>query len=602
MHSILVLGLAGLIVGCGATMETTLDKEWETEVGEETRTINVEPQREHLIIGKDESTTIYDANGRVIYGGDEDTGLGDFLTGSAGETIASMDANELDYVILPDPGVALVFDYTASDDIIRAVDLEAGEEQWVQTDYRWSLEKYSGVGADIAGEVMQAAGIGAGAAAGAVSAAVTRERFVDNLVQKVPDENEILLKTIGELRLVDLATGDTQWTVDVSGSSIVHAEWLASGDLIAVISNSSLISELTGGREIIRLNPDNGEVRWRVDHDADAVGDTRVEGNRLLLQHADRDVEVFNLDEGTEVFEVGTSWKADVASYAGGVEYKGQEYQVSLVGGPLLAEDGVYVPNMAETQVVGAPHWAVQKFDRTSGDKLWNSDQVMEMNGLQDLTLVDGQVISRAVHRGGGALGSDPRQRVVGWSVSDGTMQWNKKTPWDFADAALIRQGPMGGEVPSAHNLVVNQNRAYVATDTSVTAYDATDGSLATSVSAQVPGQPVWVTRQEDTLIDIRSEGVSFHGLGHLSPVAEPITFDSEMITYELEENSLLVRTENGLYVLDLATQSLAGTIAQEDTGALVTGSLRSGASVTEGARSVFVLTPDWIVQKYRIP
>jgi len=128
------------IAGCGSSVETTLQKEWQVEAGSKARTITVEPQREHLLVGKEESTTIYSADGSVLYGTEEGRSIIDFISGTGANTIASMEANELGYVLLSEPGLALVFDYTADDDIVRAVDLETGTEEWEQRDYVWSLE------------------------------------------------------------------------------------------------------------------------------------------------------------------------------------------------------------------------------------------------------------------------------------------------------------------------------------------------------------------------------------------------------------------------------------------------------------------------------
>lgn len=603
---ILILGFAGVLAGCGSSLKTTLEKEWQVEAGKAARTINVEPQREQLLIGKNKSTTVYDADGNVIYGGDDGGGLGSMLssaTQSGGGTIASMDANELDYVILSDPGLALIFDYTSGDDIIRALDLESRSVRWERTDYRWSLEKYEGAGVKVAKGVMDAAGVKAGAAVGAVNAAITRERFVSDLVVEVPDRNQILLKTVGELRLVDLETGVTQWTVDdVSGSSIIHAEWLPSGDLIATLANSSLIGKVTGGQEILRLNPENGNIKWRSEHDANGVSKALVENNNILLQHTDKEVEVFDIDDGSKVFEATTNWKADVASGTA-VGYKGEEYQYSLTGGATMDESAVYVPHLAGTQIVGAPHYSVKKYDRADGDSLWESDQVKEIRGgLQDLTIADQHLLGRAVHLGGGALGSDPRQYLVGWTLDDGTTAWKKKTPYKLSRAAQIRVGPLGGVPPRAWNLVMDQGRAYVATDTSVTAYNVNDGTVEVSAKAGTPGSPTWIMKEGSTLVDVRTEGVSFRTLSDLSSSAKPITFNSALITYEQKGDYLLARTEKALHVIDVVEKALTGTVAQEDGGALVTGSLRQGFFLTENGRSLFVFTPDRIVQKFDLP
>lgn len=606
LQLLLLAGLVGTLAGCGSSVKTTLEKEWQVEAGKAARTINVEPQRELLLIGKDKSTTVYDADGTLIYGEEDDGGLGGMLsaaTGGGGGTIASMDANKLDYVILSDPGLALIFDYTSDADIIRALDLASKQVRWERTNYRWSLEKYEGAGMKVAKGIMDAAGAKAGMAAGAVSSAITRERFVSDLVVKVPDRNQMLLKTIGELRLVDLETGETEWQVDdVSGSSIIHAEWLPSGDLVAALANSSLIGKVTGGQELLRLNPKNGNIKWRSDHDASGVSKAFVEKNKIYLQHEDKEVEVFDLSDGSKVFEATTNWKADIAGRTK-AEYKEEQYGFSLTGGATMGEDAVYIPHLAETQIVGAPHYSAVKYDRASGKKRWESDQVKEIRGgLQDLTVAGGRLLGRAVHLGGGALGSDPRQYLVGWKVDDGTTVWKQKTPYTLPRAALIRVGAFGGAPPRAWNLVMNEGRAYVATDTSVTAYNVTDGTVEVSAKAGIPGPSAWILKEGNTLVDLRTEGVSFRALSDLSSSAKPITFNSELIAYEHQGDYLLARTEDALYVVNIANKSLTGTVAQKDGGALVTGSLRRGFFLTENGRSLFVLTPeDRIVQKYRV-
>jgi hypothetical protein len=68
-----LLGLA--LTGCGSSLQTTLQKDWEASVGREARTINVDPQRGHLLVGKEKSTTIIDDNGQVIYGEEEEKGM-----------------------------------------------------------------------------------------------------------------------------------------------------------------------------------------------------------------------------------------------------------------------------------------------------------------------------------------------------------------------------------------------------------------------------------------------------------------------------------------------------------------------------------------------
>jgi hypothetical protein len=194
VQALLLAGVTLAITGCGSSVNTTLTKEWQTEVGEEARTVAVEPRRGHLLVGKQKETTVFGAGGTKIRG-DEEGGLSGLVNQAkeAANQMASvpsasqMSANELDYVILSDPSLALAFDYSATDDIIRAIDLGTGQEQWTQTDYRWSLEKYQATGQEVATEIAEEAGLASGVAASEVNSELTRSRYVENLSRSVKE-------------------------------------------------------------------------------------------------------------------------------------------------------------------------------------------------------------------------------------------------------------------------------------------------------------------------------------------------------------------------------------------------------------------------------
>jgi hypothetical protein len=125
LQALLLAGVALAVTGCGSSAKTTLTKQWETEVGDEARTVAVEPQRGHLLVGKRKETTLFDAGGSALRGQDEGglSGLVSDAKNAASQAMTSMSlsqmsANQLDYVVLSDPGLALAFDYTADDDII----------------------------------------------------------------------------------------------------------------------------------------------------------------------------------------------------------------------------------------------------------------------------------------------------------------------------------------------------------------------------------------------------------------------------------------------------------------------------------------------------
>lgn len=100
----------------------------------------------------------------------------------------------------------------------------------------------------------------------------------------------------------------------------------------------------------------------------------------------------------------------------------------------------------------------------------------------------------------------------------------------------------------------------------------------------------------------LREEGIELRAKSDLSKTGTSVTFESDLVTFGREGEHLLARTENGLHVFNVPQQSHTGPIAAEDTSGLVVCNLRSGVVATNNGRSVFVLTEDRVVQKYRIP
>lgn len=611
---------AGLIlVGTGCGTSTTLQKEWEADVGMESREINVEPKREHLLVGKEKETTLIDDNGNIIYGEKE----GGFLSSVkeaakeatnieiAGVSLSEMKANKLDYVILSEPGVALVFDYSASDDIIRALDLEKGEKMWERSDYKWSLEKYQAVGAKVVTGVIKNVGLAAGAATAAANSVVMRERYVSNLVAKVPGRNAVLLKTVGELRRINLNTGETDWTIDkVEGSSLMNVKWLPSGDVVLATDYTSLLGRVQGGKKVIRLNPKTGTVKWRTDHDSDAIRNTFLWNDLIVYRQGDGDLEAFQVDEGTKAYEIGMDWTAKFAT-ASFADDQGREYSVHLGADPLLHGDALYAPDLTGPKFkVGRPDHNVRKIGLAEGESQWSTDPVEEVNALTDLQIVNDRIVARAIGYDQGLFGDDGHQEIVSWSLSDGKEQWRRDEPYDLSKDAFGGIAAKGGDIPTS-NMVVDRGRVYIATDTSVVAYKIQDGSVAASAPAKAPGAPgnsVWLTEHKQSIVDLREEGVSFHAKSDLSPMGTPIEFESDVTSFTPASGYLVVSTGDVFHVINMKKRTMVGTVAPDAAiGSIsVSGNLRSGVYVTEGAESLFVLTEDKddkkrLVKKYKI-
>ena len=600
------------MAGCGSSANTTLTKQWQTEVGEEARTVAVEPTRGHLLVGMRKETTVFDASGTKIRG-DEEGGLSGLVNQAkeAANQMASvpsasqMSANELDYVILSDPGLALAFDYSATNDIIRAIDLGTGQEQWTQTDYRWSLEKYQATGQGVATEITEEAGLASGVAASEVNSELTRSRYVENLVTPVPGANAILLKTVSQLHRIDLETGEADWSIsDVLGSRLLGTERLPSGDLILAVGNASLLDAVTGSEQVLRLDPESGEVAWRNDHGARALRDLQVRDGYLSLTNTEGQLEAYRLDDGTQTLEADPGWQmGQLSTLALSGEYKGTRYSVPLTTSPVPQNGQVYAPAVVDRQTVGDPDLGIQKYALTSGGQAWTSGPVETMRDVRDLTFVDDHVVGRVTRGRPGALTGDSYQRVVAWSPSDGSIAWNRKMPHTPSDVHAIRVKAFGQSRLPALNLVADDSQVYTVNDTSVVAIDVASGEVTQHAPLSVEGASTWLTEAgPNALLVLRKEGVEFHDMSDLSQTSSPIRFDAPLVTFERTGDHLFAQTEDALYAVNVPRQTLAGRIPIEGAGGLVSGNLRSGVVPTDDGQAVFVLTEKRIAQKYRIP
>ena len=619
LSPLLLAATALLFVGCGSS--TTLKKDWEARIGPEARTVNVDSKRGHLVVGKEKSTTIIDDTGQIIYGEEDEGALARFASAVkeeatdlsnitvGGMSLAQMEANKLDYVMLPSVGTVLAFDYTADDDIIRALDLDSGKKRWERTDYRWSLEKYQAVGAQIVQGVIKnvglEAGVGAAGGSAAANSTLLREQYVQDLVAKVPGQDAILLKTVDELRRVDLSTGKTRWSqADVPGSRLMHVEWLSSGDVLVVMNHTSLLEQVSGGKEILRMDPKTGGIKWRSSHTADLVQQTFRKKGLFLLQEPDGDIEAFRLDDGTQAYEIGMGLGTKLASVEGMRKERGGKDALQTVISPIVHRGAIYIPNMTDVDLTGKTEldYNIRKFDVATGREVWASDTIKAAY-IQDFMAVGDRIVGRAVESFGS---NDPYQEVVAWRPSDRIRQWSQGSP-----LALSDEFGRGGS-----NLAEHKGRIYVAADTSVVAYDAAEGTVEVSAPARASGGQVAFYKQNGVFVDLRDEGVSFHDPSDLSGLKSPISLKDKILNYTRKGDYLFVVAEDSwgtdetVYAINTQTQTLAGTIENSVRLLAVSGDMYDGMAVPDDASAVYLLTVktdgeevvDKIVHRYRLP
>lgn len=361
---------------------------------------------------------------------------------------------------------------------------------------------------------------------------------------------------------------------------------------------------MTGSEQVLRLDPESGEVAWRNDHGARALRDLQVRDGHLLLTNTEGQLEAYRLDDGTQTLEADPGWQmGQLSTLALSGEYKGTRYSVPLTTSPVLQNGQVYAPAVVDRQTVGDPDLGIQKYALTSGEQAWTSGPVETMRDVRDLTFVDDHVVGRVTRGRPGALTGDSYQRVVAWSPSDGSIAWNRKMPYTPSDVHAIRVKAFGQSQLPALNLVADDSQVYTVNDTSVVAIDVASGEVTQHAPLSVEGASTWLTEAgPNTLLVLRKEGIEFYDSSDLSRTSFPIRFDAPLVTFEQASDHLFAQTEDALYVVDVPQQTLAGTVPIEGAGGLVSGNLRSGVVATDDGRGVFILTEKRVVQKYRIP
>ena len=140
----------------------------------------------------------------------------------------------------------------------------------------------------------------------------------------------------------------------------------------------------------------------------------------------------------------------------------------------------------------------------------------------------------------------------------------------------------------------------------SLTCYHRTKKSRAgkqgSRASAEASGAVAHLAEAGSGLMALREEGVAFYDTPGLPQASSSIEFGDPLVTFEQRGDHLFARTEDALYVVDVAQQALAGVVSTEGAGETVSGNLQGGVVPTNDGQGVFILTGDRVVQKYRVP
>lgn len=415
------------LIGCSGP-KSTIQPVWQTDVGPDA-TVDVSPEADAVVVREEKNLKLLGgADGRLRMEQQDPAkeSFGGFLKQAmkesvslGGVSVADFDAQQYDFVILEElsgavpGGVMLVFDYSLEDDVVRAYSVASGRPLWESEGYAWSLEKYS-AGTRLA----SVAGLGGRAAAGEVSQEVLRNRYTESLILPIPEQDAFLFKTLGGLRLLDAKTGEQRWVSsrDVTGTGMLLAAPAPEGDLLVVTTYTSLLEAMQGGKEILRIDPETGVVKWntRYSGSGDRLASLETVGDLAVLTFEGGGAEVFSIETGQEHLQTWTDVADDLELY---IQYS--QAQPVLDGTSLYAVE-------KDFNAVGPPDQIIRKFDLTTGEVLWSSPPIEKVTDIGDLAIVaNGDFLVARSAGGRGVVGQRARG-VYGYDAQTGEQRWSR--------------------------------------------------------------------------------------------------------------------------------------------------------------------------------
>ena len=429
--------LTGVVIllwgtGCGTSNSLTGAKmEWTTQVNyDHIETSHVEPDQGSVLVGKGKNFILLGGQqGSALRQEPESKGIGGMFKSMVKESISIeiegieitdlfSEADRFSFAFLDFADAMIILDYTSDSDIIRMVDMATGEELWKSEDYQWSLARYQNIAGEISKGLLKNVGLGAAAASGISGAEMTRERFAQNLVTPVPEQNAILFRTTDGLLMLDARTAETKWKMDdyeASGiNNLIYLE--ESKDLLFVTYVSRLFDAMDTSRQIMRVDAADGTVKWstKYQHASRYIHDLELVDNRILLRYKGSQAEVFDLNSGEVLVSPQSSAAAGVQRWL-----EIQSGDSSSIRPPAQIVDNSLYTIQTSSGGMGQPSDMIARYNVETGGKEWITEpfkdalyisNILSHGDLLIVSFVDSETPVKALNTSDGS---------VKWSISD---------------------------------------------------------------------------------------------------------------------------------------------------------------------------------------
>lgn len=519
-----VIGVVILLVstGCGTTIETTLNKDWEQErayAKEENRMftqMHITDEGDAVTLISPDGVQTINENGEVLVERDRAELFidSDFSTDSEKaksfiNDINNLQTDKVTFLYVPHRHSILEFDYATSSETVSLINLNNRNVEWIVGDLSWSLERYQNFVNAIAGKALN---FGGQVATDAASEVLLPQRFVGNLTQIIPELDAILFKTLDGLSLISLEDGTVKWTNESFRgglAEIIYDE--ASNSLVAINSDDEAFSVegLQFNKQMMRIDAESGSTVWTGSYDgnirekldgfgiwADRKTDIRLAEGKIMINFLN--VEVYDFETGDQLWQTSTGNDRLLDLVA-------PEAQImNTFAFPVIHENMLFRVNHENVGLSGVDV-VIQAFDYQSGDLLWKTNKLSRSRAVNDM-LVSGDNL---------VVSLDRSEKVLAVNMQNGEIVWENtgfgkngvQYEMSFLDGNIIAAGintvrllnaNTGEEVfkidPSTDglgdltDLVFNNDQIYLAGENGMGVYDPGNGSVSSSVSLPTGG------------------------------------------------------------------------------------------------------------------
>lgn len=208
------------------------------------------------------------------------------------------------YFLFGNEGVFMTIDYQHNQAEIKAFNLKDGSLIWEsnQLDIGVSVAE-TVISAHASGVIdNEINGTSTREAAYRTNNLFTPDRFLDRLINYIPEKNAIVINGKNGLQLVDIRNGKTLWTQAEFKGGIGELLFEAKTNRLLAITipaTQGALDLLTSTPEVIALDAKSGKLLWQVNYDGEFIPDyATIVGSTLVLPYLE--LTLIDLKTGTE--------------------------------------------------------------------------------------------------------------------------------------------------------------------------------------------------------------------------------------------------------------------------------------------------------------